>query len=67
MPAPRNDLEHPSKQTLIENRVPFTHVAKDCDCSYHHLVKVLSGYIRPSKKLNRKLREIVNRIESEES
>lgn len=66
MPLPRTTSEHPAKQILIENRIPFTQVAKACRCSYHHVVKVLGGYIRPSKKLDRKLQEVVKRIESEE-
>jgi hypothetical protein len=47
--------KHPAKRIFNEKQIPLTVLSHNLGISYHHLTRIMNGFVRPSKKLNEKI------------
>lgn len=47
--------KHPTKKVFNEKQIPLTVLSHNLGISYHHLTRIMNGFVRPSRKLNEKI------------
>ncbi len=53
---------HPALQLIKKQRIPLKQAALFVGLSYHHLSHVLNGHYPPSKRVARRLKELVEQL-----
>lgn len=58
---------HPAKKIFSDLGVRFADVAYTCDVTYSHFMNVMNGQYGASRDLEKKINELIESLENEES
>jgi hypothetical protein len=57
---------HPALKLIKKHRIPLKQAALFVGLSYHHLSHVLNGHYPSSKRVERRLRELMGQLKTKE-
>lgn len=56
---------HPARAVFRENKIPLKIVAKAVNLSYNYVVGILSGSMKPTPEIEKKLKDLCEQLERE--